>query len=264
MASKAVIPRVKDEATDRAVQSLSQLISKSLLADGVLVEDFKLRSNSPPKVPHGLGRKAKGALIVGADKGVFYASVAGGTSKVANLAISPQWELLEHRKINNASQNFDFAHVLASDDYEISINGIWKASAAGNGLRYRINGAISSSLSNCHSAYHSARTGTGATASGILCGVQQSAVTGEHMITSSMTVATGENRLTQAVDNMTDGTAAANTTQWTMGGKWEDTTTPIVGVGVDATGASHLVAGSNFSLYRRPRLDGRTLNIWIF
>lgn len=265
-ASDLVLPREGDSAGNRARQALDAAVSAlaaSPMSNGVLSE-VSPGADGPVTVPHGIGRKANGVLIMSADRGAYIASLLSSDARSAQVSITPQWELVERKDFFESGSSFDFAARLNGDlDYEYRIDSFWKSGATTNVLRLRVNGGSSGSLTNCHSRYH-LDSASSSTTTGFAMSRMQSAVISEHRIESFLFAGTGDNRLFRSIASQTDGTSAADTDYFTAGGKWEDTATVITSLGADLGTSLHIAAGSHFTLYRRPRLKGRKLKLWIF
>ena len=263
---KAATPRVEDSVTDRGLKALDSAVSRlvaSPMSNGVVVT-VKPTADGTLRVPHRLGRKANGAILLGSDRGIFGLCLRSSDSKAATFAVSRQWEMLERTDVNSTSQTHDFdAKVNGTLDSEYMVEGLWMSPAgSASTLRMRINAATAST--NNGYAYYGGTTVTAGTASNIAYARKLSTSAEEIHFRTTFLAEKGAHRFALSTCSHTDGTAAANTEGTSLASKWEDTATEIVSLGVRSQLANYVLAGSHFTLYRRPRLNGRTLTLWIF
>jgi len=191
-------------------------------------------------------------------------SIAYVRNGYVSIRLTAIWEFLERIDVDTTGTNFDFGTAVSNSDTELRIEGYWLGSANTAVLQWRINGALSSTLSNCHTQYLGVASATSASTGGLIISVPQSAAATEQLLKSKLFIDKAQNRLMQSDSVLTDGTSAANTDRFMLGGKWEDVATDITSVGVGTTRSSHVLAGSHFTLYRRPKLNKTKIKLWIY
>jgi hypothetical protein len=265
MAKKEFTPEVKAQDADRAVESLSRFndqLARNPLINGVLV-DVEPTEDGPIRVSHGLGKVASGAIVVGADRGVFTASLSSSDRDTAELAISSGWELLERYDAVDDIDEFDFEYEANGDeDTEYMVDGLWLAGTIVPAISYKINGVDSSTLTG--DGYAESYNGAGGTGQSLL--IAKSSVVEESFIRfrSSLFAETSGPKFSYSTSQCSVSTTAADTDVQIVAGKWHDTTTRITEIGVLVSSAGKILTGSYFTLFRRPRPTGRKLKIWIF
>jgi hypothetical protein len=269
VAKKGITPQVEGETTDRAIMALdrfSTFVAKNPMVNGVLV-DVEPTEDGHLQVKHGLGKKASGAMVVGSDIGVFSASVVESGKSAATVAVSSNWEIVDRKDIYKVTDSFDFDFDLnGDDDGEYRIEGYWVVETAGAAtLRLRVNGLETGSFATDGYAYMRNGT-TGSTSGGVALARSLSLPEDDQFIRIEFTMSApiGENRMSYSVTSQTYGTLTSETYNSTLASKLHDLTTRIVSIGVESSATSDLGVGSHFTLYRRPRLTGRKLKIWIF
>jgi hypothetical protein len=264
------VPKVPGEVEDRAIKALSDGLDgiiRNPIANGVLVEGIRGGAQSVLEVPHGLGRKAVGCLVLGAEKGMYLASVRSSDARVAKVAMSPQWEWMERYSVDtDLSADFNFESLVDGEtDGEYMVEGYWlAASGASNILRWRINDK-GSSLDSEGSTYRHTGVTTSTDTTGLVIDYKvNTGSASEHFIRSVLApTATGSQRFSRSSCSQTWGATSSSQEGVEAYGKWEDSVERIGKLGLSFTG-NNCLAGSYFDLYRRPRLEGRTLNLWIF
>ena len=266
MAKKDFIPGAEKSDADRSIESLSRFadfVAKNPLVNGVLV-DVEPTQDGPLEVPHGLGRRASGAMVVGSDIGVYSVSVSDSDDRSATVAIAPQWELLERVDVKKVENLIDFGVGLnADDDGEYLVHGYWIPNqTATASLRYRFNGTITSSFAGDGYAYR--QDAANGTAAGLSLARSSGSEAQYIMIWNTLVAATGQYKFSHGHTTTTSGTTAAGTQDTTLAGKMHDTTTRVKSLGIQSAQANDIAAGSWFTLYRRPRVTGRKLKLWIF
>ena len=258
--SKTALARRDIEAKDTLLDGLE----RNPLVNGEMVS-VEASEDGSLNVPHGLGRKPVGCMIVAADIGSFVGAVQGGSRDSATISMSRHWEILERYTVDSDATSFDFsAELNGDDDYEYQVHGYW---SSGQGLsavlRYRVNGASSTSLTGDGNAYMRA-VGSDGTSTGLALARSQATEDQTHMIWSTIYAPAGEYRFTYTESSMTTGTTSSATENQTISGKLHESTTKITSLGIESTQTDDIAAGSHFTLSRRPRLAGRKLNLWIF
>lgn len=260
------VPKVPGEIEDRAIKALKDGLDgviRSPISNGVLVEGIKGGAQGVLEVPHGLGRKALGCLVLGADRGMYLASVRSSDARVAKVAMAPQWEWITRYEDDAGVSAFNFDFTANGDeDYEYVVEGYWKNPANQLTTAYwRVNDS-SSGLTNAYSIF-SLDSAAATSAAGLIVArnIGNTFAADETQFKANLIAASGVNRM--GVSQFTTTRATGSSQQ--MGSshcKWEQDSVSILKLGLAFTAACE--PGSYFDLYRRPRLKGRTLTLWMF
>lgn len=198
-----------------------------------------------------------------------HVNVSKATSKKCTVVAQPSWEFLERKEIKATTTSFDFGSVLDNRvDCNYRIEGYWLAAAqAGSyGLKLRVNGTDSPSLSNEGQSYVRGVTAGAAagTGTGLAVAAVASTSTEEVYFDATMRFHHGEQKLLQSVSNSTWGTTTGDNSVGVYAGKWEDTGTVITSLGLVPTYSSSILSGSEFSLYRKPELNNTKVTLWVY
>lgn len=266
---RKAVPSVKDEVSERAIKALTDALDgviKSPMASGVLVEDYKARGTGTLNIPHGLGRRAVGCLFLGADRGLFAMSVIGGNDKYAVVRSTPQWEYLARIDANDdLTGDVDFDASINGDlDNEYMIRGFWITSASNDSyLRWTINGTPTLTNDGTTSLYTNAPTAPPDNNSLVIAFDTYITNANEHSFEAVLQSESGRCRFSMSSTVISGGTTNNTQERGIIGAKWKDNSVEIRTLGI-STVPVDCRAGSYFELFRRPKTDGRTMNLWIF
>jgi hypothetical protein len=264
------IPRVDDEKTDRAIQALAQRVA-ALTGDpvtgGVIVEGLKVREELALRVQHGLGRKARGVVVLKSDVGNVTAQVRSSDVNTAQVSLTSDWEAVDYHEVKTDGTGWTFSGLDGDTDGEYLFEGYaeYDMSLFSNNIILKPNSTLDA---NMYTNWHAINGGTytdGSTNALILVSAIVNAAAHAHF-RCTLAAATGVGSARMGIGHQTSGhSPASNVHHAGHGLNWRDTTTPIKSIDIFSEGgAGSLKAGTTCRLSRRPKLVDRTLDLWVF
>lgn len=211
----------------------------------------------------GLPFPARGVMVIESPF-LVQASITERKRNKTVIRFTRQYEHIEHVAITTDITSFDFdAKINGNTDHEFLLTGYWKQNINNPKLRWRVNGADSSTLTNAFSRYtHGA--GGGSTVGGLLVAIGTGSARGEHRVRSDFLTDRTNNRIIIGDDNFTYGATTTLTQVRDITGKWEDTSTTVTSLGLVTSLADNIIEKSFFDLYRRPQFDQTKIKIWVY
>ena len=238
----------------RETEAIKSLSSSSLgNSPFVAGHEYSVVADSNSVIRIKVDKPIRGVLVT--ESPIFCtASVHFVRSGYAYIRLTRPWELIAHEEVLTTVSSFDFDAILNTLDTEVKLTGYWSASSGSPGLFWRLN--TDNSLGGSEKLQQGTIGTTGI--SGLQVAEADNSEATEVKLTSDLSLELGSPRMGNST------TAESNTALRFFSYAYDNTDNEITKLGLQATGFDGIVAGSHFSLYRKPQFNKTKLKLWVY